>query len=95
MAEALRAQFMFDISISQVLLLVVIVLIVFASRDLGARLNELENELLERLPVFSAETTRGKEAEFIRDRLPERIPWIHVALAALGAAGALVWWWLG
>jgi len=24
-----------------------------------------------------------------------RMPWMLVALAALGAAGALVWWWLG
>jgi hypothetical protein len=87
---------MFDITLPQVLLVVVIVWLVFASRDLGPHLRHLEHELLTRLPVFSAETTRGKEAEFIRDRLPERVPWTLYALAALAATGTVVlWWWLG
>jgi len=86
---------MFDITLWQVLMLVAIAWLVFASRDLRSHLRGLEHELLGRLPVFSAETTHGKEAEFIRDRLPHRMPWMLVALAALGAAGALVWWWLG
>jgi hypothetical protein len=44
------------------------------------------------MPVYSAETARGKEAEFIRDRLPKRFPTaIFIALLVLFAAGA---WWL-
>ena len=57
--------------------------------DAVARLQE---ELLHRLPVYSAETIRHKEAEFIRDRLPKRFPIaLIVALAVLYAAAA---WWL-
>jgi hypothetical protein len=86
---------MFDLSFPQVLLLIVIVWLVFASRSLWPHLRHLEHELLQRMPVFSAETTRHTEAEFIRDRLPRRIPWMLFALAALGAAGTVVLWWLG
>jgi hypothetical protein len=31
-----------------------------------------------RLPVYSAETVRGREAEFIRDRLPTKFPTLLV-----------------
>ena len=60
-------------------------------RRLGtvARLNA---ELQRRLPVFSAETTRGNEAEFIRDRLPRRVPF--VLLAALLVLFVAAAWWL-
>lgn len=44
-----------------------------------------------RMPVYSTETTNGKEAEFIRDRLPDRIPPI-VILAIVAAVCAVVWW---
>jgi hypothetical protein len=44
------------------------------------------------MPVYSAETTNGKEAEFIRDRLPRRFPTvIAVVLAVFLAAAA---WWI-
>jgi hypothetical protein len=43
------------------------------------------------MPVYSAETTRGKEAEFIRDRLPRRFP-IGVVTAALVLFVAVDWW---
>ena len=53
---------------------------------------ELRDAAQRRLPVYSAETTRGQEAEFIRDRLPKRFPTaIVVALFVLYAAAA---WWL-
>jgi hypothetical protein len=42
--------------------------------------------------VYSAETTRGKEAEFIREHLPRRSPKTLPVLLALGAFGAAVWW---
>ena len=50
-------------------------------RQLRAQLDQLGNELdrrfdrqrwMRRLPVFSAETINGKEAEFIRERLPRK-----------------------
>jgi hypothetical protein len=85
---------MFDLSFPQFLLLVLIAWIVLASRDVGPHLRHLEHELLQRMPVFSAETTRHTEAEFIRDRLPKRVPWTLFVVAALGVAGVVVWWWL-
>ena len=42
--------------------------------ELRTQLRHLEHELRARLPVFSAETVRGKEAEFIRERLPHKVP---------------------
>jgi hypothetical protein len=55
--------------------------------DLAARLRRE----LDGLPVYSAETTTGKEAEFIRDRLPRRFSWL-VLVAVLVLVGALAWW---
>ena len=52
-------------------------------RQLRGQLDQLGHELdrridrnrwLRRLPVFSAETIHGKEAEFIRERLPRKAP---------------------
>jgi hypothetical protein len=69
--------------------------------DLGTRLRHeldaddlaerLRGELLGRMPVYSAETTTGKEAEFIRDRLPRRFSW-PVMVAGVVLVGALAWW---
>ena len=44
-----------------------------------------------RVPVFSAETIHRKEAEFIRDRLPRKVPYLRMGLVLLGI-GALLWW---
>ena len=64
------------------------------------QLNQLGNELdrrfdrdrwVRRLPVFSAETVRGKEAEFIRERLPRKAPRARFVLL-LFLIGVLVWW---
>ena len=55
-------------------------------------IRELREEIHRRMPVFSTETTRGTEAEFIRDRLPKRFPFALVAtLLVLFIAAA---WWL-
>ncbi len=43
------------------------------------------------MPVYSAETIQGREAEFIRDRLPEQLPALLVLLAVL-VVGAFAWW---
>jgi hypothetical protein len=51
----------------------------------------LRQELEGRTPVYSAETVTAREAEFIRDRLPRRFPWL-VAFAVLAGLGALAWW---
>jgi hypothetical protein len=78
----------------QVLIVVALVLIVFGAHEprfeLMRPLTQLRNELKSHFPVYSAETTRGKEAEFIRDRLPKRLPlWIlFVTIVVLGAVAA-------
>jgi hypothetical protein len=52
--------------------------------------SSLRNELRNHIPVYSAETTNGKEAEFIRDRLPKRMA--KVVLVLIVVFGAVVWW---
>jgi sec-independent protein translocase protein TatA len=74
------------------IVLLVVVLIMGSMRfisgeSLGARASKSRG----RMPVYSAETIDSREAEFIRERLPERLP-TFVFLAALVAVGALVWW---
>jgi hypothetical protein len=49
------------------------------------------NRWLRRLPVYSAETIRGKEAEFIRERLPRKAPRVRFVVLLL-LIGVLVWW---
>jgi hypothetical protein len=44
-----------------------------------------------RLPIFSAETVRGKEAEFIRERLPSKAPRARAVLLLI-VVGVIVWW---
>jgi len=71
-------------------------------RDSIDLLDRLGNELRHgfgrgrwaRQPVFSAETIRGKEAEFRRRRLPRKTPraGLVLALCALLVVGVLVWW---
>ena len=85
-------------SFQQLASLLLIVLIIVAGRHLRRvrgmdhGLARLRAELQHRLPVYSAETIRHKEAEFIRDRLPKRFSTaLIVALLVLYAAAA---WWL-
>jgi hypothetical protein len=86
-------------SLQQLVITLVVVVLIFRDRHIrGLRENgdqlarELNDAVQRRMPVYSAETTRGKEAEFIRDRLPKRFPTaIFIALLVLFAAGA---WWL-
>ena len=49
------------------------------------------NRLALRLKVYSAETIHGKEAEFIRERLPRKAPRARYVLLLL-FIGVLVWW---
>jgi len=85
----------FDLQqIATVLVILILLLGRHRMRTLGMRNNELNRlgaELRQRMPVYSAETTQGKEAEFIRDRLPKRFPY-WLVLAAVLAMGAALWW---
>jgi hypothetical protein len=49
------------------------------------------NRLALRLKVYSAETIQGKEAEFIRERLPRKAPRARYVLLLL-FIGVLLWW---
>ena len=78
------------------LVVLVIVLLLLGRRrleqlDPDGLAARLRHELDGRPPVYSAETTAGMEAEFIRDRLPKRFPWL-VLLGVLVFVGALAWW---
>ena len=85
------------ISLQLVAILLLAVLLFLGKRRLsrlGFRnddLSQLARELKRHMPVYSAETTQGREAEFIRDRLRKRVPPVLVLLATL-MFGALVWW---
>jgi len=78
----------FAVGLPEFVLVAVIALIILSWReppsfwrDLRGQLDQLGFELdrrfdrrrwMRRLPVFSAETINGKEAEFIRERLPRK-----------------------
>jgi len=89
----------FQMTPQQLAMILLIALLIFGTRHLrGLRGNadqlarELSDAVERRMPVYSAETTRHKEAEFIRDRLPKRFPTaIVIAVLVLFAAAA---WWL-
>ena len=53
-------------------------------------MKQLGDELLHRVPVYSAESIRRKEAEFIRDRLPKKLP--VRALLFFVALAVIAWW---
>ena len=75
--------------------LVVVLLLIGKKRlerlEASGLATRLRRELEGRTPVYSAETATGKEAEFIRDRLPKRFPRL-MAFAVLVILGALAWW---
>jgi hypothetical protein len=82
-------------ALPELLLLTLIVWAIYASRRGSPQWRQLGRELGVRMPVFSAQITNGKEAEFIRERLPKRFSLIRLALAALLLAGVALWRWLG
>jgi len=87
--------FNLNIRLEQLALLLVIVAMIFGTTRLKKsgehfRRSQLRKEF-GRMPVYSAETTNGKEAEFIRDRLPKRFPIVIVAVAVV-VFGAVAWW---
>jgi hypothetical protein len=76
---------------------VVVILVLIGTRrwtNTGLRSgdwSQLSQELKRRMPVYSAETIHGKEAEFIRDRLPRRFPTLLALIAVLFASAAARW----
>ena len=85
------------ISVQQIAILLTIVVLILGMRRLfrlgvhGDDLSRLLHELKRHMPVYSAETIQGREAEFIRDRLRKQIP-TGLALLAVLVFGALAWW---
>ena len=89
------------------MLLAVVLLLVACVRDPPSFLRQLRgqieqlgleldrrfdrNRLALRLKVYSAETIHGKEAEFIRQRLPRKAPRARYVLLLL-FVGVVVWW---
>lgn len=80
---------MSSMSIWHWLIVLAVVILVFGTKKLAGFTDSRKS--LSRMPVYSAETTRGDEAEFIRDRLPTRLPMIVVASVAL-AICVTIWW---
>jgi hypothetical protein len=71
------------------LIVLAMVILVFGTR----RLQNLssDSKRLSRTPTYSAESTNGEEAEFIRDQLPRRIP-TAVLVVCAAVLCAAVWW---
>ena len=80
-----------SISLWQLLIIFLIIVIVFGFRYVRPHMRTLKREMRNDPPVFSAETTQRKEAEFLRDRPSTRWPVWVIAIAVI-ALGALVWW---
>jgi hypothetical protein len=96
-----------DVTLESLVLVAVLAWIIFTLREppqfgrqLRAHLDQLGHELDRRvdrnrwrlrLPVFSAETIRGKEAEFIRERLPRKAPYARFVVL-LFLIGVFAWW---
>jgi hypothetical protein len=73
-----------------------VVLLIVGARELSRfrtppGVSQLLQELKRHMPVYSAETVRGKEAEFIRDGLPKPFPTILFVIALL-LFGVVAWW---
>ena len=81
--------------IVQAVIIVVALFIIGHRRKLHEEIGNLgrilNDELQSPFPIFSAETTDNVEAEYIRDRLPKRLPMWAIPLAIITFCG-LVWW---
>jgi hypothetical protein len=85
----------FEVEIPELVLVLVVAGLIFGANRRKASDDDLFRSYLHkesgRMPVYSAETTGGKEAEFIRDRLPKRFP-IAIVLGIVVIFGAVAWW---
>jgi hypothetical protein len=77
-------------SVWQVLVVVALLLLLAGTQDVSVHWRQLRKELQTHLQVHSAETTQGREAEFLRDCPPRRLP--RTALLVAVAVGMLFWW---
>jgi hypothetical protein len=93
--------------VSAVVLLALVIALAVSLRDPPSFLRQLRDQLdqlgreldrridrdrwVRRLPVFSAQTVNGKEAEFIRDRLPRKAPRARFVVL-LFLIGVFAWW---
>jgi hypothetical protein len=86
---------MYDIGSEQIAFLIAIALLVFWTRHISRddTVSRLADALKRRMPVLSAETTRGKEGQFIRDGVPKRFTFWLVLVAAFVFAAVTVWLW--
>jgi hypothetical protein len=84
---------MVSVSLWQTLLLLLICVIILGSRRYHRHFGQLRRELGDSFPVFSAETTRSTEAEFIREPPPGHVPvWVFV-VAAIAVCVIVLWLW--
>jgi Sec-independent protein translocase protein TatA len=63
-------------------------------REIGEAVEALARELRDatrHFRLYSAETTRGREAEFIRDRLPKHLS-TSVLIAFFVLCSVAIWW---
>ena len=81
----------FSFDLPQIAILLLIAAVIVGMRHQRGYIEQLRHDLLSRFLVYSAETTRGKEAEFIRERLPRKVPGVFLVLLALGVFGAVAW----
>jgi hypothetical protein len=81
--------------VTLLLLLLLAILAKQHRREIGDAVDTLTRELRDatrHFRMFSAETTRGREAEFIRDRLSQH--WPTMLLVAILVLWAAAEWWL-
>jgi len=71
------------------LITLAVVVMVFRTNRLNWRNTRRRD--LERIPLYSAETTAGAEAEFTGEKLPKRIPMIVIAILVAVVIAALLW----
>jgi Sec-independent protein translocase protein TatA len=90
---------LFDSGIPEIVILLAIAALIFGTTRLRSPMDsswsDLQKELQAHMPVYSAETTSGKEAEFIRDRLPTRAPKLTALLVLVVVFGVIAWWLTG
>jgi hypothetical protein len=82
-----------SITLWQFLLLLAICVIVLIGRRNYWQFGQLRRELGDVFPVFSAETTKSTEAEFIREPLPGRVPVWVLIVATIAVCVMVLWLW--